>query len=40
MAGQKESKYSSPFLHPALAVHNITNFIKVTLDLQTCQYVT
>lgn len=34
------SKTCLSFVHPALTVSNITTFIKVTLNLQTGQYVT
>lgn len=40
MASVKDLKHVSSFFHHALIVFNISTFIKVTLDLQTRQYIT
>lgn len=40
MVGDKTSKHVPSFIHSALTVSNISTFIKVSLDVQTGQYVT
>lgn len=40
MSGHINSESSSPYSHLTLIVLNITNFIKVTLDIQMNHYIT